>query len=259
MPTGATTGLLAGKSAIVTGATRGIGRAIAIAFVEAGARHVIAVGRSKHALDDLAARSDAIEPLCADLALEKDVDGVVDAARRIEGGLDILVNNAGIGWSRRSSRLDANQLDEIYAINVRAATLLACAVATDMAERGGGSIINVTSITSIAGAPFSSAYAATKGALTALTRSLAAEWGPKGVRVNDLSPGVIDTDIWAGARNDDNLRRFIDQQVPLRRWGVPTDVTGPAVFLASDAAAYVTGHTLVVDGGMSRSIDLLIP
>jgi NAD(P)-dependent dehydrogenase (short-subunit alcohol dehydrogenase family) len=251
-------GALTGRNAVVTGASRGIGEAILQAFLDSGAAKVVAIARSADRLEAAAAADDRVVPIVADLADHTEVTAAFDTAIEKVGRLDVLVNNAGMGWTRRSTRLDAEQFDHLYAVNLRACTLLAVKAAAHMADHVGGSIINVSSVTAISGAPYLSAYAATKGALDALTRSLAAEWGPAGVRVNSLSPGVIDTDIWADSGNDARLRRFVEDQISLGRWGTTKDIAGPAVFLASDASAYMTGQTMVVDGGMTSRIDLVL-
>jgi NAD(P)-dependent dehydrogenase (short-subunit alcohol dehydrogenase family) len=249
---------LEGKRVLVTGASRGIGRAVAIAAANAGAS-VALVARSKDVLEDLAGtlpgRAVVIE---ADLSLPEEPARVIASCATLLGGIDVLVNNAGVRWTRRSTKLDAQQFDAVYAVNLRAVALLSVSALPLMAANGGGSIVNISSLTSVSGVPYLSAYAATKGGVDALTRSLAAEWGRSGVRINSVLPGVIETELWGTARDVPGLVELTESQVALGRWGKPEEVADVVVFLASDAARYVTGHSLVVDGGMSIMVELSV-
>jgi NAD(P)-dependent dehydrogenase (short-subunit alcohol dehydrogenase family) len=152
--------------------------------------------------------------------------------------------------------LDAALIDRLYAVNVRAPLLLISALVPSMLKRGGGAIVNLSSVSGVVGTPRRAAYAATKGALDAATRSLAIELGPCGIRVNSVAPGVVDTEMWAKNKAIPGVVEEIARQTPLRRWAVPGDVADVVVFLASDAARFVTGETLCADGGMARTLDL---
>ena len=243
---------LASKTALVTGASRGIGEAAARALDAAGAR-VILTGRSAGDLERIAA--DLVnEPvvLPADLAPPGAGAGLAGAVLAATGGVDVLVNNAGIPMRRTPEELTEGELDLVYAINVRSLLMLSIGLAPAMIERGGGSIINVSSIASLRGPLGRVAYAATKGAVDAMSRALAADWGPKGIRVNAINPGIIATAIWEESRATiPGLIEDMAAQIPLKRWGEAGDVADVIVFLASDAARYVNGESISVDGGMA--------
>ena len=243
---------LASKTVLVTGASRGIGEAAARALDAAGAR-VVLTGRSADDLERIAAEL-ANEPvvLPADLAPSGAGTQLARAVIATTGGVDVLVNNAGIPMRRTPETLTEAELDLVYAINVRSLLMLSIGLAPAMIERGGGSIINVSSIASLRGPLGRVAYAATKGAVDAMSRALAADWGPNGIRVNAVNPGIIATAIWEESRATvPGLVEDMAAQIPLKRWGESDDVADVIVFLASDAARYVSGVTLSVDGGMA--------
>ncbi len=247
---------LAGRTAIVTGASRGIGAAIAAALDRAGAR-VALIARDRSALEEVAAGL-ANQPvvLAADLAGAEACTAVAADAESALGGVDVLVNNAALAARGPTVDLDAELIDELYAVNVRAALLLVARLVPGMVERGGGAIINLSSVSSVVGTPRRAAYAATKGALDAATRSLAIELGPDGIRVNAVAPGVVDTHMWARNKSVPGVIDQVNALTPLRRWSVPEDVADVVVFLASDAARFLTGETISVDGGMAKTVDL---
>ena len=240
----------------MTGASRGIGRAIALALDAAGHRVALAA-RDEALLSEVAATltNDPVV-LPVDLA---DADAPAELARRALdalGRVDVLVNNAAMGVRQPTTELTAEVVDQLYAVNVRAPLLLIAALVPSMEAARGGSIVNLSSVSSQIGTPRRAAYAATKGALDAATRSLARELGPHGIRVNGVAPGVIDTDLWAKNKAIPGVVEGIERQTPLGRWGQPDDIADVVVFLASDAARFVTGEVLCVDGGMARTLDL---
>lgn len=247
-----------GRVAVVTGASRGIGRACARALGDAGAR-VALVSRSPAALADSTKDVVGAElTVAADLAVQGSAQLVAEQVfDHFDGEVDVLVNNAGAVLNRRTVRLRDDDVDGLLNLNVRAALMLSSAMAPSMLERGAGSIVNVGSINGLIGLPFSAAYAASKSALDGLTRACAAEWGPFGIRVNSVCPGVIATDMWADGRSQPGVDEHVAQQVALRRWGTPEDVADVVLFLASDAARYVTAQILAVDGGLASTRDLL--
>jgi NAD(P)-dependent dehydrogenase (short-subunit alcohol dehydrogenase family) len=168
----------------------------------------------------------------------------------------VLVNNAAVAMRLSTAELNAALVDELYAVNVRAPLLLISALVPSMVERGRGVIISISSVSAVVGTPQRSAYAATKGAIDAATRSLAIELGPHGIRVNSVAPGVVDTDMWARNKAIPGVIEEIEALTPLRRWSQPDDIADVVVFLASDAARFVTGETICVDGGMARTANL---
>jgi NAD(P)-dependent dehydrogenase (short-subunit alcohol dehydrogenase family) len=246
---------LENRTALVTGASRGIGAATARALDRAGAR-VALVARSREDLDKVAAglgRNPVVIP--ADLR-KPDAAGEA-AAHALEalGSVDILVNNAAAAARLATADTDAAIIDEMLAVNVRAPLLLIAALIPAMTEHR-GSIINLSSVSGLIGTPRRAAYAASKGAIDAATRSLAMELGPLGIRVNSVAPGVVDTALWASNKKVDGVVEAVENLTPLRRWAEPADIADVITFLASDAARFVTGETISVDGGMAHALDL---
>jgi NAD(P)-dependent dehydrogenase (short-subunit alcohol dehydrogenase family) len=247
---------LEGRTALVTGASRGIGAATARALDHAGAR-VALVARSRDDLEVLA-RQLVHDPvvLTADLGDPEAPAAVARQALDALGAVDVLVNNAAAAARLATVDTDAALIDQLLAVNVRAPLLLIAGLVPSMVERGAGSIINLSSVSGLVGTPNRAAYAASKGALDAATRSLAIELGPSGIRVNSVAPGVVDTALWAKNKAIPGVIETIEAQTPLRRWATPEDIADVIVFLASDAARFVTGETISADGGMVHTLDL---
>lgn len=247
---------MSSRTALVTGASRGIGAATARALDRAGAR-VALVARSSDRLAEVA-RELEHEPvvLVADLSDPEAPEAIARQALDALGTIDVLVNNAATAARLATVDTDARLIDEMLAVNVRAPLLLIAALIPAMTEGGGGSIINLSSVSGLIGTPRRAAYAATKGAIDAATRSLAIELGPSGIRVNAVAPGVVDTALWAKNKAIPGVVETIEGQTPLRRWATPEDIADVIVFLASDAARFVTGETIAADGGMARTFDL---
>ena len=244
---------LSGKIAVVTGASRGIGEASARALAAAGARVVLS-GRTVSDLERVAADlGNAPVILEADLAPAGSGSHLAERVLDEVGGVDILVNNAGIPMRRTPDQLTEEDFDLVFSINVRSLLMLTLGLGPSMIERGGGSVVNISSIASLRGPLGWVAYAGTKGAVDAMTRALAADWGPSGIRVNAICPGLIATAIWEDNRqNIPGLIEQLEERIALKRWGDGADVADVVLFFASDASRYVTGEVVAVDGGMAR-------
>lgn len=246
---------LEGRIALVTGASRGIGAACARALSDLGATLALAA-RSP---EDLAALADDLPGPAtthpADLAAPGEASRLGAEVLESHGRVDVLVNNAGGGLTRGTHRLTEEDIDGILALNLRSAMILAGAVAPGMRERRQGAIINMSSINGQAAVPGAAVYSAAKAGLDGMTRSLSAEWGLHGVRVNSVAPGVIVTDAWAAGREVPGLVEALDQRVSLRRWGDADEIADVVAFLATDRARYVTGQTINVDGGLTQLLE----
>jgi NAD(P)-dependent dehydrogenase (short-subunit alcohol dehydrogenase family) len=248
---------LSGMKAFVTGASRGIGQEIAVALAEAGADLAL-VARSADGLAVTAekARGHGREALVipADVTDEPAVAAAVAAAIAGLGHVDIVVNNAG-GANFMVPFLDLRLpgWDKIMRLNLTSAVYVCRAIGGHLAERRRGSVVNVASVAGVAAAPFVAPYGAAKAGLISLTKTLAVEWAPLGIRVNALCPGWTATELNRNLWEDDEAGRATIATVPMRRWGRAQEMAGPAVFLASDASSFMTGQALVIDGGQTAA------
>ncbi len=242
---------LAGRRALVTGAARGLGLEIAKSLALGGAR-VCLGGRDLPALDDAAdAINDAggrARTLPFDIADAAMTEAAVDDLEA-DGGLDILVNAAGARDRRTLDALDVAALHKMLEVNLVGAFILSRAVAPQMRERGGGRIIHLTSIAGHIARAGDAAYTASKAGLTGLVRALAAELGPDKITVNAIAPGYFATQANTAMVDDPDVAAWLAKRTSLGRWGDPAEIAGAARFLASDEAAFITGHVLAVDGG----------
>jgi gluconate 5-dehydrogenase len=247
---------LSGRTALVTGGGRGIGRHIAIGLAEAGADVIVASRKvancqaTAEAIEALGRRAWALR---VDLADAASIDALAGAALGAVDRLHILFNNAGTIWGAPTLDYPMDSWDRTFAVNVRGLWQLSQRVARHMAECGGGSIVHVSSISGFRGSVEDRnpaiAYSAAKGAVNTLTKDMAVKLARHRIRVNSIAPGAFDTEMLDWMRGDAEKERRFFAQIPLARPGGEDDVKGAAVFLASDAAAYVTGHNLIVDGG----------
>ena len=240
---------LSGKTALVTGSTRGLGLALARALAAAGARVAIN-GRTSEAVDTVVAGIDGALAAPFDVTDEEAVWGAVDAL----GPVDVLVNNTGVTIRQPLVELELEDWQRLVDVNLTGAFLVARAIAPGMIERRSGKIVNVCSVMSELARPSTGAYAATKGALKMLTRTMCAEWGPHGIQANGIAPGWFRTDLTEPLQADAAFDAWLRGRVPAGRWGEPDELAGAVVFLASAASDFVNGQVLVVDGGLSAVV-----
>ncbi len=243
---------LRGKNALVTGSQTGLGAGMAIGFAAAGA-NVVVHGKDATGVDDVCAAvcaegARAVRAI-GDISQPGVCEEVVELTVRELGSIDILVNNAGIIRRSPAAEFSARDWQDVIEINLNAVFRFCQCAGRHMLAQGRGKIINVASLLSFQGGILVPSYAAAKGAVAQLTKALANEWAAKGIQVNAIAPGYMATDNTAALRADPVRSRQILDRIPAGRWGTPQDVAGAAVFLASAASDYVTGHVLVVDGG----------
>ena len=242
---------LAGKVAIVTGAARGNGKAIAEGLLGAGAT-VYFVDRLKPELEETVRglQNEKAKQIVADLSVREQLEMIAPLVFKNEGRIDILVNNAGITAVQPSESHTEEDWDRVLLINLKVPFLLSQKVAHFMIKNGkGGSIINITSLGAELGLGSVPGYVASKGGLKQLTKTLAFDWAKYNIRVNNIGPGYMRTDMTKRSYANPELKKQRDNRIMLDRWGESEDLAGPAVFLASDASAYITGQDIYVDGG----------
>jgi NAD(P)-dependent dehydrogenase (short-subunit alcohol dehydrogenase family) len=248
---------VADQVVLVSGASRGIGRAIAQGFAQRGAQ-VIITGRDKGPLEDTAqaisSPGRAVAPIVCDVADAKAIARLVPAVLERFGRIDTLLNVAGVNRRMLAEKLSEADWDFIVGINLKGPFVLSLAVGKAMLERGQGSQINVTSLNNDRPLKGVMPYAVSKAGLEQMTRSLALEWGPRGIRVNAIAPGFVLTDLTRKLWSQPQMQEWSQTNTPLKRLGQPEDMVGAAVFLASAASAWMTGQTLFVDGGFSAGL-----
>lgn len=240
---------LSGRSALVTGSTRGLGLALARALAGAGAR-VAVNGRSPEAAASVAACLEGATAAAFDVTDAAAVAAGVGAL----GPVDVLVNNAGITLRKPLLDVSPEEWRGVLEANLTSAYLVARAVAPGMIERGAGKIVNVCSVMSELARETIAPYTAAKGGLKMLTRAMCSEWARHGIQVNALAPGYFETDLTVPLRADAEFDAWLRRRVPAGRWGVPDDLAGAVIFFASSASDYVNGQILFVDGGLTAVV-----
>ncbi|MDH5162258.1 2-dehydro-3-deoxy-D-gluconate 5-dehydrogenase KduD [Heyndrickxia oleronia] len=245
---------LEGKTALITGASRGLGKGMAVGLAEAGAT-VIGAGVSEmtETKKQIEAIGGTFHALKIDLSKQGAVSQLIADALPITGQIDILVNNAGIIRRAEAENFQDDDWYEVINVNQHAVFQLTREIGKHMLEKGSGKIINIASMLSFQGGLRVPAYTASKHAVAGLTKSFANEWAGKGVNVNAIAPGYMETDNTVPIRENAERKASISSRIPQGRWGTPEDLKGAVVFLASDASNYVNGHILCVDGGWMSS------
>ncbi len=242
---------LTGKVALVTGASRGLGAAMALALADAGADIAVHGNETSPAATETAvkAKGRQARSFTANLGRRDETKRLVPSVIDAFGRLDILVNNAGMVQRAPAAQHPDEMWDQLIAVNLSSVFLLSRAAGVHMIERGSGKIVNIASLLSFQGGITVPSYAAAKGGVAQLTKSLANEWAGRGINVNAIAPGYMSTDNTSALRADPVRSRQIGERIPAGRWGEPDDLGGAVVFLSSRASDYVNGHVLVVDGG----------
>ena len=243
---------LAGRVAVVTGAGRGLGRSMAVALAAAGA-DIVASSRTASEIeslrDEVRSLGRRAEAVTADTTAEADCEHLVAESIEKLGRIDILVNNAGINIRKPVLELPFEEYQQVLATNLEGYFLCAKAAGRAMVAQGSGKVINISSIMGRVALANQAAYASSKGAIEQLTKVLAIEWAPHNVQVNAIGPTYFETELTKPLFEDEERHEFITSRTPMARWGQPHELAGAVIFLASDASNYVTGHTLMVDGG----------
>jgi gluconate 5-dehydrogenase len=242
---------------LVSGGSRGIGRAIAAAFAQRGAKVVIC-GRDADTLkataQEISTPESQVAPIVCDVADVKAIDALVAETLKLHGRIDTLINVAGVNRRKKVEQFTPEDYDFILDINLRGSFFLAQAVGKHMLERGQGNQINIASLNTDRPLKGVLAYGISKAGIGSMTRGMAIEWGPRGVRVNAIAPGFILTDLTNKLWSLPHMQAWNQQNCPLGRLGVPDDMVGTALFLASDASRFMTGQTLYVDGGVTAGV-----
>ncbi len=243
---------LTGKVALVTGSGRGLGRTMALALAAAGA-DVVASARSASEIaslrDEIRAMGRRSEAIRCDVTVEADCEALIDGAVAAMGQVDILVNNAGFNIRKPVLELTSEEYHSVLETNLHGYFMISRAAGRHMTARGSGKVIMISSIMGRVALATQGAYASSKGAVEQLTKVLALEWAPLGVQVNAIAPTYFETEMTRPLFENEERKEFITERTPMGRWGQPHELAGAVIFLAGDASSYITGHTLVVDGG----------
>mgnify|MGYP000389147428 CR=1 FL=1 len=248
---------LAGRTALITGSTQGIGRTLAQGLAEAGAR-VVLNGRDEtriaKAAEEMTAGGYTVDPLAFDVTDAEAVRAAVDRYEGDTGPIDILINNAGMQHRSPLEDFPVEAFDRLMRTNVSSVFYVGQSVARHMIGRGRGKIVNIASVQSALARPGIAPYTASKGAVANLTKGMATDWARHGLNVNAIAPGYFDTPLNAALVADASFTEWLAKRTPQGRWGQLPELVGAAIFLSSDAASFVNGHTLFVDGGVTASL-----
>ncbi len=248
---------LHGKTALITGSTRGIGFALAKGLGQAGAK-ILVNGRQQETVAEvvsvLEGLSISASALVGDVTKQNQISAAIDAYEAESGPIDILINNAGMQHRAPLEEFDADVFDEMIAVNLKAAFYTAQALARHMIARQAGAIINIASVMSQLARPGIAPYTATKGAIANLTKGMAADWARYGLNCNAIAPGYFKTELNAALVADEAFTDWLVKRTPAGRWGDVADLVGTAVFLASPASSFVHGQTIYVDGGLTATV-----
>lgn len=255
---------LAGKFALVTGAGTGIGREIALEFAREGADVLLHYSHDRQgassAAEEIAAIGRRAETFAADFDSVEEATALADHALSTFGRIDCLVNNAGITFNRSFLEIRPDQFDKLFHVNIRAQFFITQRIASAMIRNGGGTVCNISSIHGLQGAPEHTAYAATKGAIIAFTRTLAVELAHRNIRVNGIAPGWVTVPNYHHAIpgfNEEEAAQHAFHAVPAARYGLPLDIARLAVFLCSDQSDFLVGQTITIDGGTTALMSLI--
>ena len=244
---------LSGKTALITGSSQGIGLTLADGLAKAGAR-VVLNGRDWDKLSRVSASIKGAALLAFDVTDHGAARQAIDGFEASDGPIDILINNAGMQFRTPLEDYPPEMFEKLFATNVTSVFNVGQAVARHMIKRGTGKIINIASVQTALARPGIAPYTATKGAVANLTKGMATDWGPKGLQVNAIAPGYFDTPLNAALVADTDFSAWIARRTPIGRWGKLEELTGAAIFLASDASSFVNGQVLFVDGGMTACL-----
>lgn len=248
----------AGKTVAIVGACGGIGSAVAVEFLRSDSEHVILLDNNEMELNELSAQLEVRYPgkitvIKVDLRKSDSIGHAVNEISDRFERIDVLINSAGVNIRRPALDITESDWDMVLDINLRGLFFFIQGIAPKMLEHGAGSIVNIASVSSLRGHPNLAPYAASKGGIAQLTKVLANEWAPSGVRVNSVAPGYVQTKLTQEYLADPTIKESIVKKIPMGRVGAPDEIAAAVVFLASDVASYITGSMIVVDGG--RTID----
>ena len=248
---------LSGRRALITGSSQGIGETLAHGLAEAGAEIIVNgrdAGKVATAAERLAEKGGKVHQLPFDVTDPEAVSAAIDGFESATGAIDIVINNAGMQHRAPLEEFPPEDFQRLMTTNVTSVFLVAQACARHMIKRGRGKIINIASIQTALARPTIAPYTASKGAVANLTKGMATDWAPKGLNANAIAPGYFDTPLNAALVADSDFTAWISKRTPAGRWGQLPELQGAAIFLASDASAYVNGQTLFVDGGMTACL-----